>query len=185
MVAARDPNIGYVRRTIRRWRIHNDVEWQGRCYKGEAGDPFTGSSSTRCGRERSMATVTSDGMPAVAAVETARYEGHQACLRRLPRPAVRTPNLRGVGRESPQGDLAVVAREFIRRAETRHGSDPVRLSRYSARFSNSFSRGLVRRLQYCAYNARPRTASEDGQHTRRSRKSTMSTSTRLLLTWLI
>jgi hypothetical protein len=41
---------------------------------------------------------------------------HQACLRRLPPPS----SAHGVwafGGESPPGDLAVVAREFIRRAE--------------------------------------------------------------------
>jgi hypothetical protein len=38
-----------------------------------------------------------------AAVETARYERRQACLRRLPAPP--PPKLLRVGGESPQGDL--------------------------------------------------------------------------------
>ena len=48
-----------------------------------------------------------------AAVETARYQLPQACLRRLPPPG----RLAGIGGESPQGDLVDVARGFIRRAE--------------------------------------------------------------------
>jgi len=49
-----------------------------------------------------------------AAVETARYERRQACLRRLPTPP--PPTLVEAGGESPQGDFVLlVAREFIRR----------------------------------------------------------------------
>jgi hypothetical protein len=51
-----------------------------------------------------------------AAVETARYELRQACLRRLPSPPF-GGRLPGMGGESPEGDLADVAGEFIRWAE--------------------------------------------------------------------
>ena len=43
-----------------------------------------------------------------------------------PLPAVQTAVWRGFGGESPQGDLVVVAREFIRRAEMRRDSVLVR-----------------------------------------------------------
>jgi hypothetical protein len=56
-----------------------------------------------------------DRLASHAAVETARYEKLQARLRGLPTPS---PN-KGVGWESPQGDLVLlVAREFIRRVES-------------------------------------------------------------------
>ena len=57
--------------------------------------------------------------PAIrAAVETARYQLHQACLRRLPAPPF-AGRLAEMGGESPEGDLADVARQFIGRAELR------------------------------------------------------------------
>jgi hypothetical protein len=86
-----------------------------------------------------------DNIPSAAiraAVETARYELHQACLRRLPAPPS-DGHLRGMGGESPEGDLAYVAREFIRRAEHRITPGLHSLSPYYARFSytlpNAFS----------------------------------------------
>jgi len=69
-----------------------------------------------------------------AAVETARYQLHQACLRRLPAPPF-SAGLLGLGGESPQGDLADVAREFIRRAEPCVAAGPRSLSPYYERFS--------------------------------------------------
>ena len=69
-----------------------------------------------------------------AAVETVRYQLCQACLRRLPS-LLFGGRLPGAGGESPQGDLADVAREFIRRAELRVAPGPHSLSPYYERLS--------------------------------------------------
>jgi len=91
-------------------------------------------------------------MPARAAVETARYQKRQACLRRLPRPAVPTVVWWDFGGESPQGDLGAVAREFIRRAERRGGSTPAGLSLYSARLSRTV---VLLMLLHVPFHAKP------------------------------
>jgi hypothetical protein len=70
-----------------------------------------------------------------AAVETARYQLRQACLRRLLSPPF-DGHLAGMGGESPEGDLADVAREFIRRAELRVAPGPHGLSPNYARLSS-------------------------------------------------
>ncbi len=97
-----------------------------------------------------------------AAVETARYQLHQACLRRLPAPpsAARLP---GLGGESLEHDLADVAREFIRRAELCVAARPRSLSPYYARFSRQGNdSGNVRIVATSALGREPTQAERHG-----------------------